>query len=154
MLLCLTQAVLWREDWVVFCLVGLVYWHALPSCLHWIVCLSVWSHYSGSLPSQVWGALCEPTFASIQRWVVILWGCSQIMGPLFLLTSFSVTPKRNQKAQFTRSSIHYPCCCSLHIPGKQGLHLQAYKPLCIHRKNHFHSLAKSYSLSDFLLFLF
>lgn len=50
---CLEQAVLWREDWVVFCLVGLVHRHALPSCLHWIVCLFVRSHYSGSLPSQV-----------------------------------------------------------------------------------------------------
>lgn len=65
MMLCLKQAVLWREDWAVFCLVGLVHWHALPSCLHWIVCLFVWRHYSGSLPSQVWGALGELLFASI-----------------------------------------------------------------------------------------
>lgn len=80
-LLYLKQAVLWREDWVVFCLAGLVHGHALPSCLHWTVCLLVRSHYSGSLPSQVRGALGElPLLVFRNGWLNFgdvhrLWAC-------------------------------------------------------------------------------
>lgn len=69
MLCCiLKQTVLWRENWAVLCLVRLVHRDALPSCLHWTVCLFVRSHYLEPLPSQVMWALLK---GKLQLWVTM-----------------------------------------------------------------------------------
>lgn len=49
----LCQEVLWREDRSVFCVVGLVHWHADPSGPGWRVRLPLRSLHHGFQPSQV-----------------------------------------------------------------------------------------------------
>lgn len=51
--LCLCQEVLWRENRPVFCVAGLVHWHADPGGSGWRVCLPLRSLHNGLQPSQV-----------------------------------------------------------------------------------------------------
>lgn len=52
-LFCFIQTLLWREDWSLFCVVGLVHWHVNSCSPGGCFCLPVWTLHHGLKPSQV-----------------------------------------------------------------------------------------------------